>query len=209
MTDNLERGVIYCVYGKAWQLVDEAIASLHQFNPDMPYRIVSDESKGDHLVILFEDKQKLARQAKTNLEKLSPFKHTLYLDIDMLIQQPIDTYFTQLDQGYDMAIAMSQQQGDRWCWHITEDEREFTLNEIGMRPIQFQAGAFSFKKSPKIRAFFAEWRRQWTIYQGHDQAALTRALRAKQIRLSVLGRAFNNGAVIKHDFGAIGRLTDE
>lgn len=204
---NTDKGVVYVVYGhKAQEACRKSIASLRRHNPLTSVAVVGDDVQVKGVVqVAFQQHRQYnpmqqSRHAKTNLDQLTPFKSTVYLDADTIVYQPLDTMFDALI-CYEWLATISTQQGKNWIKHAAEDERVQTLMEIGYTPVQLQGGVFGFRRTNNVRAFFAEWRRQWALYADVDQAALMRALHECPMSIWYLGLPFNGGAVIGHLFG--------
>ena len=73
--------------------------------------------------------------AKVDLERLSPFRHTLYIDADTRIHGSVAAGFRFLGEGYDIAIAPSTVQGGDILWHVSDEERTATITESGYQPL--------------------------------------------------------------------------
>ena len=145
-----------------------------------------------------------ARKAKVNLDTLSPFEHTLYLDADCrVVTDEIGVGFDILADGWRLVITPNANQGDDIMWHVGELEREETFAMFGTQEIlQLQGGVMWFSKCAEVTALFAAWREEWGIYHDQDQAALLRAMRQSPVKTWLLGRAFNGGgSPIKHLYG--------
>ena len=97
-------------------------------------------------------------------------------------------------------MVPSGNQGTDLLWHVDEEEREATLDEV-LNPLQLQAGVFWFKRNERTELLFTEWRKEWLRWKGQDQAAFLRALARAPVRMWILGFPFNGGAVIAHLFG--------
>jgi hypothetical protein len=146
-----------------------------------------------------------ARRLKTQLELLTPYKTTLYMDVDCRVRANPELYFDAIADGFDIAIAYSSVQGEHFGQHCLEADREATLDLHGFQPIQLQCGVFAFKRSPAIRGLFSQWRKEYGCHGTHDQLAFLRALYQKPVRLCMLTQTHNNGAVIAHLFGSLKR----
>jgi hypothetical protein len=72
---------------------------------------------------------------------------------------------------------------------------------VGMSQ-QWQCGVMFVRRNERTERFFKAWHREWGRYGGEDQAAFVRALHRVPLRVWVLGRPWNGGAVIQHRFGA-------
>ena len=142
-----------------------------------------------------------ARRAKVSLLDWTPYRDTLYLDADTRVRGDVSAGFAMLDDGWDLVMAPSDHQGPEWLWHVSEKERAETEQRYLFRPVQLQAGVFFVRDTARTRALFGAWRAEWTAHQGEDQAALLRALLRCPVRLWLLGRPWNGGALIGHLFG--------
>lgn len=153
-----------------------------------------------------KDNTALSRWAKVTLDLWTPFQRTLYLDADTkVLDRAFTVGFELLAGGWDMVMCMSDHQGKEALWHIEEEEREATLDEIGFTPVQLQCGVMWFSNTPAVKKLFEAWRSEWLRWKGQDQAAFLRALHKNPVKMAVLGKPFNSGegTVIKHEFGKL------
>jgi hypothetical protein len=204
------RGIVTIAYGpKATAELSQMLQQVTRL-PKPPITVISDYDQSIELKMVSSQAYPMygrkfwqaARAAKVNLDTLSPYDHTLYIDADTRIQGDISPGFRLLDAGYELVIVPSQSQGSELLWHVDAAEREQTFLECGYSPLQLQAGVFWFRKTAAVKRFFGNWRREWLRYEGQDQAAFTRALHTSGVKLWLLGRPFNGGPVIQHHFGA-------
>jgi len=198
------RGIIYVAYGApAIRELGSALADLRKVT-DLPVAVISDQKTPYHDIqhISFERRDKGARWSKLNLDALSPFDFTLYLDADTRVMGDIFAGFEILDDGYDFVIAPSRMQYGSIFRHIQNQERELTFSELGTSDLlQLQAGVFFFRKSPAVLELFTTWRAEWERFQDQDQAALLRALDKTPVRVWLLSYLFNGGELVQHVFG--------
>jgi len=177
-------GVVYVAFGdKARAECAMSIAALQRVC-SLPVATISVEPITGAKHIPFDDPRWGARWAKLNLDRLTSFDQTLYLDADTRPRTNPALLFDILDDGYELVIADSTMQGSKALWHVDRDEREDTLDGFGFTPLQLQAGIFAFWRNEATSALFAAWREEWR--GGQDQAALLRALisRARVMRAS-------------------------
>lgn len=171
-----------------------SIESLRMHNAH-PVHIVS-EGEGE------TDKQR-SRWAKTNLDRLSPFDLTCYLDADTRVYGDLSAGFRLLEDGWEFVICPSENQGADFLWHVSPDERGATRKETGNPDLlALQGGVFFFRKCGPVRTFFKAWRAEWARWSDEDQAALLRALHKWPVKTWLLGRPYNGGALMGHRFGA-------
>lgn len=149
----------------------------------------------------FSDNHPGARWAKLHFNVLSPYDHTLYLDADTRPYQDVSVGFRILADGWDMAIAPSSQQGDEFLWHCSEADREAAMEPYWMRPLALQAGVMFVRRCKETDALFEAWREEWQVFRDQDQGALLRAMARVPVRIWLLGRDWNGGAIIGHKFG--------
>lgn len=196
-------GVVYVAYGsKALleaRLSAESLAMVHR---EWPVTVISDHEVGWAPCIEWEDRGTPGRWAKVNLDQLSPFEHTLFLDADTRVYGDLWIGFNLLERGWDMVMVASIPQGGEILGHLTDQERAATLAECRIEPLQLNTGVMWFRKSQRVQMLFREWRNEWERFKDKDQGALLRALEHYKLRIALLGRPFNGGAVVAHRFGA-------
>ena len=182
-----------------------ALESLRQVHPELPVLVLGDREVKRSFTMEFklDDMTNVQRSRfiKTNLVALSPYKQTLYLDADCRILRSVMAGFKALDDGWDVVITPSSNQGADLFWHVGDEERGRTQVEVAHQPVQLQGGVCWFRKSQRVRDLFAAWRDEWERWRDQDQAALVRALHRSPARVWLFGRAFNGGAVVAHQFG--------
>lgn len=194
-------GVIYVAYGHvARQEAKASIAALRKHN-SLPVAVVSDKPMPTVHNIEWHEAGPGARWAKLNIDKLTPWQHTLYLDADTRPHTDVRAAFEILADGWDLVIVPSVSQGDDLLWHIGEDEREATYEELGCVPLQLQGGVFWFRKCEPVHSLFDAWRDEWERWRDQDQAALLRALARSPVKVWLFGRPWNGGQLIRHLFG--------
>ena len=195
------RGVVTVAYGaRAQQAARTLVKSLQRFHPGLPVSVVGESVPGARL-IRFRSKGRPGRWAKVNLDLLSPYEATLYMDADTRARGDLSKGFDILGDGWPMAICLSKMQADNWLWHIDPEERGVTLVELGARFPALGGGVFFFRRCPEISKLFEHWREEWERWQDQDQAALLRAFCRDPIPVWNLGHTYNTGALVKHDFG--------
>ena len=199
------RGACYIVYGEAAR--KEAALSIQslQLSNDLPVTVIG-EAVDSLPCIPFERIDKGGRWAKVNLDSLSPYQHTLYIDADTRVHGNLSAGFDILANGFDLAITPSTNQSSSdWLWHVDEVERDYTRLELGFAGLVLQAGVMFIARNERTRQLFGHWRSEWMRWKGQDQAALLRALAAVPVKVWLLGRPYNGGSIVDHRFGAIRR----
>jgi len=145
------------------------------------------------------DKQR-SRWAKTTMLDWTPWLDTLYLDADTRVWGDLSAGFQVLDDGWDLALTISDNQAEDWLWHIDAGERAQTREECGQM-LQLQAGAFFVRRNRRTVGLWQQWATEWLRWGDEDQGAFLRALQASPVRLWLLGRPWNGGALVNHLYG--------
>jgi hypothetical protein len=117
---------------------------------------------------------KPGRWAKVNLDKLSPWEDTLFLDADTRVYGNLEIGFRLLANGWDFVMCPSFLQGGNALDNCSEEERAQTLYEIPAEPYQLNTGVIWFRKTTRVKRFFAEWRKEWKRWMDVDQGAFLR-----------------------------------
>jgi len=201
------QGVAYVAYGTAAiKEANESIKTLRQYHPTWEIAVIGEDCMRGTRCIRAVDTSggTSGRWAKTQLDILSPFDDTLFLDADTRVYGNLGIGFDILNRGWDLVMVPSLPQGEGSLRHLSEEERDVTMAET-MRPLQLNTGVMWFKKTERVKVLFTEWRKQWQRYKDKDQGAFLRALHKCPVSLWLLGRPFNAGAVVGHLFGQCGR----
>lgn len=200
-------GIVYIAYGdRARQAVARAVKSAREFT-QLPIAVVGDiDPRIDGVQFIGYDSEQTGRMAKLNLDTLSPYEYTLYLDADTRIKsRDICRGFSALAAGYDVAMAHSENQGSEFLSHSTLSDREQTRVALGNPdPLQLQAGVIFFARNEYTSELWSQWRTEWRdAGGGQDQGALLRALDKAPLKLWVLSLDWNsrNGSIVEHHFG--------
>lgn len=201
-----ECGAVYVAIGdRAQEEAEESVASLRRFNDDIPVSVLYVREVLPKPPAALSSDLQWSRWAKTNLNNLiEHWTYVVYIDADTRIRGPVTCGFDLLKDGWDIAITPSTNQGEESMWHIGYEERNCTLGEIGCpESLQLQGGLFFFRKCTRVDRLFECWREEWLRYQDQDQAALLRALYKTPVKIWILGRPWNGGALVNHRFGAL------
>lgn len=197
-------GLVTVAYGdKARAAAQTVITSASAHTPNLPLAVVSDAplAGADHLP--FADPRWGARWAKLNLDRLTPFDHTLYLDADTEVLADLSAVFGILADGWELVIAPSGRQGRDSLGHLPGYDLAHTLAALDYSPLNLQAGVFAFRRGRAITKLFAAWRDEWLRFEEYDQGALLRALETVPVRVWLLGRCWNGGDLVAHHFGRV------
>ena len=196
----MTRGVVMVVYGEQAEIsLNRAMTGLTDICPGLPVTIYRERANG-------HTDMQCSRLAKVTMLDWTPYTYTAYLDADCQVYQPIDTGFQALGDGYDLAIAPSQNQAEHdWLWHCGAEDKALTLAVLGFQALQLQAGVMFVAKTERTAALWACWRAEWERQHDQDQGALLRALYQCPVKVWLLGHPYRGGAVIGHHWGAIRR----
>lgn len=202
------KGAIYVAYGgHALAEMRRSVAGLWQHN-DIDVAVIA--ATGTPLgldgaqLIAWDNPGPGARWAKLNADLLAPLSwgQVLYLDADTRVLGDVMAPFGILDDGLDLVLTPSENQGANVLCHIGSDDRADTLDMLcNPDPLQLQAGVMWFDRV-RCSHLFEAWRDEWKKHSSQDQGALLRALDREPVRVHILGREWNGGAVIEHRFGA-------
>lgn len=204
-----DRGVIYVAFGEAARREAEmSIRSLRTCGNAMPVAVACDgplRHVGPVARVPFGDPGPGARWAKLNADLLAPqaWHSFLYIDADTRVRGDLSAGFAVLADGWDVALAASDHQGGELLWHVSEEERRVTAREWGHVPLQLQCGVMFVRRNEATACLFAAWREEWRRWGDQDQGAFLRALRRVPVRVWLLGKAWNGGAVVAHLFGRL------
>lgn len=196
---------MYVAYGrKARSEAEASIAGLREHH-DWPVLVVGDAPVRGAAHQAFPDRGAPGRWAKVNLDKLTRWQQTLFLDADTRIHGDLSAGFRLLDAGYDMVMVASKPQHNDALRHLDKSERAKTLKELPLDPLQLNTGVMWFDRG-RAAGLFAAWREEWERWKDRDQGALLRALYRHPAAVALLGWPFNdaNGEVVEHRFGACG-----
>lgn len=199
-------GVVFVAYGNAARReARKAITALREVSA-LPVAVLCAfplviEGVQD---IIFQDTSFGARLAKLSIGQYAPaeWENVLYLDADTRAHVDPAVLFAPLEDGFDLVISFSENQDGEALQHIGECEREYTVEALcNPRPLQLQAGVFTFRRNAATLQLFEAWRDEWRHYQQQDQAALLRALERVTVKTWIIGRDWNGGDCIEHLFG--------
>lgn len=200
-----EEGALYVAYGaKALAGAKASIASLHKFSPGLPVAVVSDKSLEPiaDFTIDHPDMSRGARDVKTRMYSLSPFRRTLYLDADTEVKQSPEGTFNLL-KWFDVAMGQDVNKTlGRATWKaLLPEEIEATRTEVGLlEVIYYNSGVIAFRRNEASRRFFQGWHQEWLRWQKQDQLALMRSLFRHPVRIATMRDPWNTHIKTKARF---------
>lgn len=191
---------IYCVaFGeRARSSCKRMMESAKKHMPDIPIALCAVSGIGpEDVLLLAEDSDIGGRRAKLRVYDLAPaeWDSILYLDADIEITAPVYQYFGWLDDGWQMAICKDIYPNDvlgHIRAKIKRPEAVATMAITGTWDVlQFNGGAWSFRRCDDTAAFFLAWRQEWEKWGQRDQGALIRAIYSHPLKLLLLGNEWN------------------
>lgn len=198
-------GAVYIAIGQnARNEARASIAGLRQKMPQLPIFTIGD--KPVFPGVLWQEAYQPdqgGRSLKTNLLNVTPkqWRNIAYIDADTRIRGDLQVGFDALDDGWELVITASTLQDSYFMAHIDWEERLLTKDECGFTPLQLQGGVLFARRCARVQAFFEAWHSEWLRLKDQDQGALLRALQQVPLKVWLLGRPFNGGAVVEHRFG--------
>ena len=200
MDTGTGRGVAFVAFGAtAEREYQQSVVSLLDWTPLPVVRAPAPKVPGTSE---WTNSQR-ARWAKLAVLEWTPqaWEQVLYLDADTRVRDGLSAGFGMLDDGWELVITASENQGEDWLWHVSEAEREETRALFGADVLQLQGGMFFLARNERTQALMEAWQEEWGLYRDQDQGALLRALRRVPVKVWLLGRPWNGGAVVEHRFG--------
>jgi len=194
-----ERGIVIIAIGAApVASLRRLLGSLKDNCPTIPVFVHEGEGQEGPAA------RQRARELKVTLLDWTPYTYTAYLDADTQVYQNISAGFDMLSDGWDVVITPSQAQGHENLWHLTDTERQYTQKQCGAQDVLvLQAGVWFVAKNNETIKLWKAWAKEWKRYKGPDQGALLRALHKNPVKVWVLSKLWNGGAVIGHHFGMV------
>jgi hypothetical protein len=200
------RGVLYCATSNSAYLESALISAiaLRQLEQNIPISILSDYPSFKDLPLndyrinpillpplpLDNDESLSSRKIKIHLSTLSPYKETLYLDADIIPLKPIKELWNYLSQG-DIAMTIDTFPTLALCYHISQEEKNYTLERLEGSTTQFNSGVILWRKTIQTQLLFEQWYKEWLIFKKHDQLALIRAIHDTQSSITILPSIYN------------------
>lgn len=200
-----DRGVIYCATTTTAYLEAALISAiaLRQLEPTLPITLISEQPLLNRLPLdayqitpRFLERHEIrvgpyaSRFVKTRLQRLTPYRESLFLDADILPLQPIAGLWEFLSQD-DLAMALDRLPLVGLCDHVDVEEKKYTLRTLSRDLSHFNSGVILWRGTPKTQLLFQAWHEEWKKFQKQDQMALARAIHQTQISVTKLPRRYN------------------
>ncbi|NJR68059.1 MAG: hypothetical protein HC771_04810 [Synechococcales cyanobacterium CRU_2_2] len=198
------RGVVYAVTQSDVYLEAALMSALalRSLEPSLPITIVADHPQLTTLALerhqitpLFLGELPLSsafasRWLKTNLNRVSPYTETLFLDADILPLQPVTPLWDYLADR-DWAMAADRLPTVEMCDHVAVEEKTYTLMRSPPNTLQFNSGVLLWRDNPATQTLFEQWYAEWQVFQQQDQLALVRALQTTGLPVATLPKTYN------------------
>ena len=187
LLSSMDKGVLYVATGPDYRALAEASArSLRAVEPGLPVDLFTDDP-GAAAAGLFDAVHRIEDphpRSKLDCLGRSRFDRTLFLDADTLVLGPLGDLFDVLDR-FELALAHDVRRA-------TELIRENAGAPTPYAFPQLNSGVLLYRRSPRMRAFFAEWARRFVESGGtRDQPVLKAMLWEGDLRFWVLPPEFN------------------
>jgi len=207
-------GIITVAYGADYdRCAAHAFLYGRQFT-DLPIAVITNlkercktwDNVSNVQFLYFERDQKVNRRAKLQMDLISPFDKTLYIDADAVIQKPGIEIFADILDKHEMVFN----------WRITFNPGQPIWNiyarcmkRFGVtKPISiYNGGLIAFRKSPAVRNFFQQWIMMWECFgNGREMPPLNCAIKSTGIDhgkfplLYFADSARNDQALIQHNY---------
>ena len=191
-----EEGALYIAYGeKAIENVALSIHLLKEQAPDLPIAVITDAEtipEADYL-IRHVDLDKGARNVKTRIYALSPFRKTLFMDADTEIQQSPQHGFDLLEL-VDLVIAQDTVRifNRNHHPHMIRTEIETTIKETGSGEFcYYNTGVMFFRRSKRMQTMMQAWHQEWIRFGRQDQPSFFRAMFHNPVRIAAMRSPWN------------------
>lgn len=132
--------------------------------------------------------EKFSLYIKTQMNKLTPYRKTLFLDSDTLVLNNIDDIWK--NNNICVVVDFYKEIGLEKIGLAHKDEMVYTCKQFGGKP-NFNTGML-FWESCRYDHFFSVWEKEWGLFKGCDQAAFNRAVYQVNPSISILPDTWNN-----------------
>lgn len=204
------KGIIYIAVGQ--EHLDLAIKSAESvlvFNPTVNIKILADAPSSDLIIDISQLKifnaglkpDVLVACLKTQLNRLSPFHTTLYLDNDIRCVGDISDVWQYCGDWLALAPAFNPILSTDLDTDPEVVQTKLCMDIVG-NYMQFNTGVFLFKKLPHTDELFNHWYQGWNEFKTHENMAYTR-LTTYGIPVDYLPSVFNQFYPDKHDLSVL------
>lgn len=190
----MSSGAIYIITQdrRYLELLEHSAASVKRVMPDLPITVFSQFPTSnplfDRVIPVSTEGDGFYDKARLMLE--SPYEHTLFLDADIYLAQPVPELFTLLDR-FDCAVTHEEYLNTDWF-------TDYPRTDIPASYPEFNTGVLAFKRSISMDRTLREWS---NLYQKflvehpgrpiNDQPFFRAAAYYGDARIATLGREYN------------------
>lgn len=164
------RGVIMIGTGDWAQIAAIAAIAFRHHNPDIPVIIATGRKMPAIDGVTWYHTLESPRGIKTSLNRIAPWRSTLYMDADILCLKQLDPEIWKIPLG----LIPCQLPAVEHCQHIKGREYDFTVRHYKRSPM-YNGGLLKFNAYTGS-ILFPEWRKEWERFGELDQLALARAI---------------------------------
>jgi hypothetical protein len=213
---NNYAGIITVAYGQEYdKCAAHTLYHSRQFT-DLPFAVITNIRAADRnpkwkqiknvQFFYFQRLQSQNRRAKLQMDLISPFEKTLYIDADSVIQKHGVESFVKLLDIAPMAFnwRITFYPGEK-IWNIYA--RCMKLSGVSKPISVYNGGIVAFTKTPDTRGFFSEWLRIWELFgRGREMPPLNCAIKKTQIHcahfplLYFADNARHDDCIIQHNY---------
>ena len=207
----MSSGLVYIVYGKDYAKLSAAAIRYSRRHTNLPIHVVTNvptnpwEGLKGVSVKFFPRGQAENRRAKLQMNKLTPFDKTLYMDCDSVVRNPgIERAFELLDDA-DMVLNALM----LFDTKVPEVYKKCMLKVGGTLPMMcYNGGIIGWKTCDSVDKLFSEWLCMFDQFgHGREMPPLNCALQKGLVKICPLPSGFFapdgniKTAIVQHNFG--------
>jgi len=202
-------GIIYIAIGRDYlqQALHSARSVIENYEGNCPDIIIYTDIKSDSLLLFsptrvhirsipvwiddISSPVSLSGYFKTQLNYLSPFDKTLFLDTDIRAVADISCIWSFCDKSIALAKAFNPL--SEIAVYDKDSEEHYTQNLLSISGdfTQYNTGVILFDKCDKVDTVFRDWGREWLIFKNNDNKAFNRLI-AKGLEIDYLLSIYND-----------------
>lgn len=209
-----EIGLITLAFGESY---DEMAARCFRYsrkNTDLPLIVLSNLKNKSKIwdevpnteFIYFDASQEINREYKTSMYKYSPFKKTLYVDSDAIVQhEGLEKYVNMIpEEGILVNVEERFSRRDQ-VYNLYRDA--YIKARVDVPLAVYYGGCVGFGKGDTVEKFFKDWNKSWIDNgRGREMPCLSCAVKlSKGTIVEVENRelfswTINTTSVIQHEY---------
>lgn len=181
------RGVLY--FAKGDTFIREAVISAQRTKevmPEYPITLIADREVGhDCFDQILLDTNEFEWADKPAALSRSPYDRTLYLDVDVHVEDHIGELFDLLNQ-FEFASRTN-----RDLAHIPAAPDDTPIEGVPSGFPEMSSGVLAYKDTPNVTEMFTDWERRGRIDGAADQRSLRSALYHSNVRFCPIENRYN------------------